>query len=199
LNSTQGRVISRICPQCGRVLEESWVSCPYCGKNLTGTQEPLRTAFGILSFFKTRIAFVVCWSLYFFGLLGSFLLPLSNPFLSPYCWVLVPVLANFFVGYFVGDVHTAIKIIVVCFLLFPIVVIGLLSTPSVYDAFWHSFEVRGLLGYPHLIISLHSDVFIWLVILVVGYPILHILLGVSASFIGVFARERLGPQRDYIP
>jgi len=185
LSSTQGRVNSRICPQCGRVLEESWVSCPYCGKNLTNTQERLRTAFGILDFSKTRIAFVVCWSLYFLVLLGTFLLPLSNPFLSPYCWVLAPVLANFFVGYFVGDVHTAIKIIVACFLLFPIIVIGLLSIPSVYDAFWHSFEIRGLLA--------GADIFIWLVILVVGYPILHILLGISVSFIGVFLRERLGP------
>ncbi len=140
--------------------------------------------FGILDFFKTRIAFVVCWSLYFSVLVGSFLLPLSNPFLSPYCWVLVPVLANFFVGYFVRDVHAAIKIIVVGFLLFPIMVIGLLSIPSVYDAFLHSFEIRGLL-------FIQSDIFTWLVMLVVGYPILHILLGISVSFIGVFVRERL--------
>ncbi|MFX0116463.1 MAG: hypothetical protein ACFFB3_18075 [Candidatus Hodarchaeota archaeon] len=68
-----------------------------------------------------------------------------------------------------------------------------------YDAFVHSFEVRGLLGYPRLIISLYTDVFIWLVVLVVGYPILHIVVGVSVSFIGAFVRERLGPQRDYIP
>jgi len=34
------KVISRICPQCGRVLEETWTTCPYCGRNLTGTQKP---------------------------------------------------------------------------------------------------------------------------------------------------------------
>lgn len=193
MSSTQGRVISRICPQCGRDLKEAWVSCPYCGKNLTGPQEPLRVTFGILDFFKTRIPFVGYWSLYFFVVVGSFLLPLSNPFLSPYCWVLAPVLANFFVGYVVGDMHTAIKLIVACFLLFPIIVIALLSIPSVYAAFWHSFEARGVLGYPRLIIPLHTDIFTWLVILVVGYPILHILLGISVAFIGVFARERLEP------
>lgn len=38
--ATEAKVISRICPRCGRVLEEAWISCPYCGRNLTGAQKP---------------------------------------------------------------------------------------------------------------------------------------------------------------
>jgi hypothetical protein len=29
------QVITRICPQCGRVIEENTIFCPYCGKQLT--------------------------------------------------------------------------------------------------------------------------------------------------------------------
>jgi hypothetical protein len=29
------QVITRICPQCGRVIEENTKFCPYCGKQLT--------------------------------------------------------------------------------------------------------------------------------------------------------------------
>ena len=197
MSSTQEKIISRICPQCGRVLEESWVSCPYCGRNLNGRQKQLRITFEIpasIASIRAKLRAVVYWSLYLSFLLVSFLLPLFNPFLTPYCWFLVPVLANFFVGYFVRDVYTAIKIVVVCFLLFPIIVIVLLNIPSVYDAFLYSFEVRERLDYPLLIYPPpYSHIDSWLMILVVGYPIMHILLGITVSFIGIVVRGHIRP------
>ena len=34
--ATSEKKITKICPQCGRVLEEEWNSCPFCGRILTG-------------------------------------------------------------------------------------------------------------------------------------------------------------------
>lgn len=64
--STEEKVVGRVCPQCGKVLEETWKSCPYCGKDLTGAQKPpmqgrswaiLSIIFGVVSFIIFGIPF----------------------------------------------------------------------------------------------------------------------------------------------
>jgi len=61
-----------------------------------------------------RLAFVIFGSFYFFVLLGAYLLGFLYPFFTPYGWILIPVLANFFVGYLVKEVEPATKIIIAC-------------------------------------------------------------------------------------
>jgi hypothetical protein len=43
-----------------------------------------------------RLGFVVLGSFYFFVLLVSYLLGFLYPFFTPYGWLLIPVVANFF-------------------------------------------------------------------------------------------------------
>jgi len=71
-----------------------------------------------------RLGFVVLGSFYFFVLLVSYLLGFLYPFFTPYGWLLIPVVANFFVGYLVKEVDTAIKIIITCLSLNTGIVLG---------------------------------------------------------------------------
>jgi hypothetical protein len=111
-----------------------------------------------------RLAFVVLGSLYFFVLLVSYFLGFLYPFFTPYGWLLIPVIANFFVGYLVKEVDTAIKIIIACLSLNIGIVFGGLSVSTGYDAF---------LSIP----------------LLASYYTLHIVLGVAVSLIGTAVRE----------
>jgi uncharacterized membrane protein YvbJ len=40
--SSGDKVITRVCPQCGRVLEEGWKSCPYCGWSGAEVKSPTK-------------------------------------------------------------------------------------------------------------------------------------------------------------
>jgi len=84
---------------------------------------------------NSRRAFVILGSFYFFVLLVSYLLGFLYPFFTPYGWLLIPVVANFFVGYLVKEVDTAIKIIIACLSLNTGIVFGWLSVSTGYDAF----------------------------------------------------------------
>jgi len=111
-----------------------------------------------------RLAFVILGSFYFFVLLVSYLLGFLYPFFTPYGWFLIPIVANFFVGYLVKEVDTAVKIIIACLSLNTGIVFGWLSVSSGYDAF---------LSIP----------------LLASYYTLHIVLGIAVSLIGTTVRE----------
>jgi len=113
---------------------------------------------------NSRRAFVILGSFYFFVLLVSYLLGFLYPFFTPYGWLLIPVVANFFVGYLVKEVDTAIKIIIACLSLNTGIVFGWLSVSTGYDAF---------LSIP----------------LFASYYTLHAVLGVAVSSIGTAVRE----------
>ncbi len=61
LVSAVPQTITRICPQCGRVLQENWVSCPYCGKNVSITQQnpPISRALSTTSIIIGAISLIV--------------------------------------------------------------------------------------------------------------------------------------------
>ncbi len=56
---TEEKIVGRVCPQCGRVLEETWKSCPHCGKNLIGAQKPRGRTYGILSIIFGVVSFII--------------------------------------------------------------------------------------------------------------------------------------------
>jgi len=114
-----------------------------------------------------RLAFVILGSLYFAVLLVSYLLGQFYPFFTPYSWLFIPVAASFLVGYLVKEVDTAIKTIVVCLSLNTGIVFGWLFFSSIDDAF---------LSIPTI----------------ASYYTFHIVLGVTASAIGVAVREDSG-------
>ena len=64
------RIISRVCPNCGRVLEETWRSCPYCSKDLSVSEKPKAK-----SRIGTAIAGIVCVALglFIFGIIFGFI------------------------------------------------------------------------------------------------------------------------------
>jgi len=89
-----------------------------------------------------RLAFAIFCGFYFIVLLASYLFILLYPFYDPsyplyvpYSWFLVPLVATFFMGYLIEEVHTAVKIIIIYFFLHTCILIGLLYTfwlPDVY-------------------------------------------------------------------
>jgi len=164
LSSTQERIISRVCPQCGRVLKESWVSCPYCGRNLTGRQKQLGITFEIPAFIKVNVSSVVYWSLYLSVLLVSYLLGHFYPFSAPYSLFLAPVLTNFSVGYFIRDLHTVVKMIIVGFFFHAGILLALLYSSSIPEAF------DG-------------------VVILTSYYIVHFPLGIALSCVGITVRN----------
>jgi len=117
-----------------------------------------------VTFMKPRLAFVILGSLYFSVLLGSYLLGQLYPFFTPYGWLLIPVVANFWVGYLVREVDSAVKIIIECLSLQTIIVFGWLSVSSGYDVF---------LFIPN----------------VASYYIVNIVLGITVSLVGITVRE----------
>jgi len=119
---------------------------------------------GSVTSINPRLAFVILGSFYFSVLLVSHLLGFVYPFLTPYCWFVIPIVANFFVGYLVKEVEPAIKIIIACLSLHTSIVFGWLNVSSDYDAF--------------------SSIPI-----IVSYYTLHIVLGVTLSFVGITVRE----------
>ncbi len=160
MSSTQERIISRVCPQCGRILEESWVSCPFCGEELVDRKKQLGIAFKGTAHSKARLTFSILVSSYLSVLMVSYLLGFFYPFFTPYGWLLVPLVASFFVGYLTREVETATKIIIACLSLHTGIIFALLNFSSVEKAF----------------IALPTFVSYW---------IFHIVLGVLISFAGI--------------
>ena len=52
------RIIDRVCPNCGRVLEETWNSCPHCGRDLSAKSDK-GTNLAILSIILAVVSFVI--------------------------------------------------------------------------------------------------------------------------------------------
>jgi len=99
---------------------------------------------GLVGFMNPRLVFTVFGSFYLSVLAGSYLLASFYAFLDPFGWFVIPVMANFFVGYFVRDVYKAIKIIIVGFSLQSVMILALLYSSSGDVAF---FGVRILSVY----------------------------------------------------
>jgi hypothetical protein len=115
---------------------------------------------------KTLRGFKGLVIVYFFVLFFSYLLSAFYlSFAVSFSWLLLLIVANFFVGYFVRDVYEATKIVVVCSLLFMGITLGLLNVSYVYEAFPQHGQM------------LPED-------LTIGYFILIIFLGIAVSFVG---------------
>lgn len=125
-----------------------------------------------------RLPFVIFVSFYFSVLLASYLLAAFNQFYTLYGWLLIPAVANFFVGYLVREADTATKIIIASFFLHAGIIIGLLNVPLVYNAFWFT------------LLTYHSGAYIASLFFV--YYILNIPLGIGVLFIGGTVREYNG-------
>jgi hypothetical protein len=116
---------------------------------------------------NSRLAFIIFAGLYLSVLLVSYLLGHFYPFFAPYGWLLVPVVASFFVGYLIREVDTAVKLIIVCLTLNTGIVFGLLSFSSVENAF-NSMPTFA------------------------SYLVFNILLSVLVSFVGITVRDYVG-------
>jgi hypothetical protein len=113
---------------------------------------------------NSRLKFAILVSSYLSVLLISYLLGFLYPFFTPYGWLLIPVVASFFVGYLTREVETATKIIIACLSLHTGAVFALLNFSSVEKAF----------------IALPTFVSYWA---------FHIVLGIPTSFAGVTFSE----------
>jgi len=112
---------------------------------------------------NSRLAFVVFGGFYLSVLVASYLLALSYPFFAPYGLFLVPALANFCMGYFIGDVYTVVKIIIAVFSLQTCILFALLY-------------------------STVSDFFI-LVATISSHFTLQVPFGIAVSYLGMGVRE----------
>jgi len=111
-----------------------------------------------------KLVFVISGSFYFSVLLISYLLGFLYPFFTPYGWVLIPILANFFVGYLIQEVEPAIKIIIVCLSLNTGIIFGWLNVSPDYDAFTS-------------------------IPIIVSYYTFHACIGITISLIGITVRD----------
>lgn len=111
-----------------------------------------------------RLAFFVSRSLYLSVLVVSYSLGDLYPFFTPYGWLLMPVLANSCLGFFVRDVVTVVKTIIVGFFLQAGMLLALLYSSSLSVAF--------------LSITILSS-----------YYTLQVPLGIAVSLIGMAVRE----------
>jgi len=106
-----------------------------------------------------KLAFVVFGSSYISVLIASYLLTVPYRFFAPYGLFLIPLVANFYIGYFVGDLYTAIKIIIVG---------SSLQAGTLFALLFFSFTYN-----PFLIVAC----------------IYAAVLGIAASFVGMSVRE----------
>jgi len=113
---------------------------------------------------NSKLAFAVFGSFYLTVLVCSYLLASFYAFLDPFGWFVIPVMANFFVGYFVRDVYAAIKIILVGFSLQALMILALLYSSS-------------------------GDVAFFGVTILSSYYALQVPLGITASMGGTAVRE----------
>jgi len=84
---------------------------------------------------NSRLKFAILVSLYLSVLLISYLLGFLYSFFTFYGWLLIPVVASFFVGYLTREVETATKIIIACLSLNTWAFFVLLNFSSVEEAF----------------------------------------------------------------
>jgi hypothetical protein len=113
---------------------------------------------------NSRLKFAILVSSYLSVLLISYLLGFLYPFFTSYGWLLIPVVASFFVGYLAREAETATKIIIACLSLHTGGVFVLLNFSSVEKAF---------IALP----------------IFVSYWAFHIVLGIPTSFAGATFSE----------
>jgi len=111
-----------------------------------------------------RLVFVVFCGLYLTVLVVSYSLAFSYTFLAPFGLFLLPLLANFFMGYFAGDVFTAAKIIIAGYSIHALLTLVLFHSSSVSEAFFA-------------------------VMLISSYYTLQVPLGIVAALAGIIVRR----------
>jgi len=133
-----------------------------------------------------RLAFAISGISYLSVLLISFLVPLFYPHLTLYCWFLMPLVANFFVGYFAEDLHTAVKVVISFLFLHIGMVIGLLAVPQFYDTFFsQTFPADN----PWLWREACAHV--------LTYCIRNFILVVPITCLGMMVRKHIGRLKNY--
>lgn len=119
-------------------------------------------------------------------LIVTHLAAIFNPPFTFIYLILLPAAADFILGFLTAEPDEAAKTIIACFLLHALVALGLLTF---YPAFsqalvdwwiYVSIETR--------LISPLVDPFVITVVIIAGYPILHIVVGIPISFAGISAR-----------
>ena len=139
-----------------------------------------------------RLTFVAVVSLYLPILIASYLVAFFYPLFTLLGLILVPAAGSFLIGFLSRDPIGAAKRIAACVLLQAGVTLGLLKFYPVYSEAllaWWKYASQEI-----LLISLNPDPFFITVIIIAGYPILHIVLGVPISFLGTTIREILNPE-----
>ncbi len=131
---------------------------------------------------NSRLKFVIAGSSYLSVLLVSYLLPLFYPFLTPYCWLLIPVVASFLVGYVVGELYMAVKAVIAFLLIHITMITGLLGVPPFYDAL-AAYTRRFTAG---------GGPFLSTMGIILTYSIVNIMLGVTTSCLGIMVRNHIG-------
>jgi hypothetical protein len=134
-----------------------------------------------------RLSFAISGISYLSVLLISYLVPLFYPHLTLYCWFLMPLVANFFVGYFAEDLHTAVKVVISFLFLHIGMVIGLLAVQQFYDIFSQRFPADN----PWLWRK------VWMHALT--YCIRNLTLGVPITCLGMLVREHIGGLKKLLP
>lgn len=123
--------------------------------------------------------YMIAGSSYLSVLLIAYLLPLFYPFLTPYCWFLIPAAANFLVAYIAGDLYAAIKVVIAFLLIHITMIVGLLGVPLFYDAL-----TAYALGF-----TTKDDPFAPTVVVILTYSLVNIILGVTMSCLGIIVRN----------
>jgi len=135
---------------------------------------------------NSNLTFAISGSSYLSVLLISFLVPLFYPHLTLYCWFLMPLVANFFVGYFAEDLHTAVKVVISFLFLHIGMVIGLLAVPQFYDTFFsQTFPADN----PWLWREACAHV--------LTYCIRNFILVVPITCLGMMVRKHIGRLKNY--
>ncbi|MGD8505342.1 MAG: hypothetical protein PVF15_01600 [Candidatus Bathyarchaeota archaeon] len=128
-----------------------------------------------------KLTFAISGISYLSVLLASFLLPIFHQLPRAYCWFLVPLVANFFIGYFAAELHTALKVVITFLLLHIVMVI------MVIGLLWTSLFYGTLTPY-----SPEDDPFAVITLVILVYSLMNIIFGVVASSIGTIVRGYTG-------
>lgn len=122
-------------------------------------------------------------------LIVSYMAAVFHPPFTFIFLILVPAAADFILGFLTAEPDKAAKTIIACFLLHALVALGLLAFyPAFSEAlvdWWRYVSIVTRLVSPLV------DPFVMTVIIIAGYPILHIVFGIPISFAGIAIRFHL--------
>ena len=157
------------------------------GLLIYGSCERLQSSLG------PRLSFVVLVSLYLPILVVSYFAVFFYPLFTFFGLTLVPVAGNFLIGFLIREPDEAAKRIIACFFLHAGVALGLLVFYPVYSQALLAWGRYVSLEIPF--IQPNADPFPLTAIMIAGYPILHIILGIPISLMGITVRDLLNPRQ----